>query len=127
MNGDGPRLTRRQEATILALLSSPSIRKAAAKVGAQEKTVRAWMDQPEFMKAYRAARRRVMEQAVGLLQRAMGKAVQTLVKNLDAAKASDQIKAATSILDHAQKGDEAGALLEEVQELKRLWEERSQS
>jgi len=61
---------------------------------------------PEFLAAYRDARRRVVERAVGRLQAATGKAVTTLAKELKGARAADRIKAADLILSHALKAAE---------------------
>jgi hypothetical protein len=53
----GPdKLTRRQEALILALLSEPTHAAAAAKARVSEATLRRWLHLPAFRAAYRWAR-----------------------------------------------------------------------
>src|ERR1700677_4877151 len=102
MNGHGEKLTRKQEQAISALLSCSTIKKAADAVGVAETTLRRWLQEDAaFLVAYRQARRRVVEAAVGLLQRATGKAVRTLVRNMDGSKASDQIRAAAIVIEQA--------------------------
>src|SRR5690349_4515857 len=97
----GGQLTPRQDKAVIALMTTPTVAKAAAKAGVGERTLRGWLAEADFLAAYRAARRRALEAAVGQLQRASGKAVRALVKDLDADKAADRIKAACAILDRA--------------------------
>src|ERR1700685_3080143 len=70
--------TGRQAAAIAALLAEASVSAAAKKIGVGEKTLRRWMELPAFKAAYRAARVDVVEGAAARLQRAAGKAVETL-------------------------------------------------
>ena len=62
-------LTHKQMRTIVALVTEPSIPKAAevAKVG--QRTIYDWMKQPEFKVSLREARRESIAQAVSLAQR----------------------------------------------------------
>jgi len=68
--GYGEKLSRKQEQAVVALLTMPTIRKAAEKAGVGERTLRGWMkDSPEFQRAYTEARRGFLEHSLGKLQR----------------------------------------------------------
>ena len=62
MTGHGQKMLRKKEQAIAALLSQPSIGQAAKKVGIGEKTLFRWLQLDEFKRAYRGARRQVIDQ-----------------------------------------------------------------
>jgi hypothetical protein len=102
MKGHGQKLTRKQEGLIAALLSEPTHAAAAAKAGVSEATLHRWLRLPEFSKAYRQARRRLVEGALGRIQAGTGQAVDTLLAVAKGgAKDSDRVRAAVALLDHA--------------------------
>jgi hypothetical protein len=86
-NGHGQKLGRKSEALIAALLSESTQEAAAAKAGISERKARNWLARSDFVAAYRAARRQVVEQAVARLQQAA--AVDALTANLTAEWAAD--------------------------------------
>src|SRR5262245_58732748 len=103
--GHGQKLNRKREQAIAALLSEATVEQAAAKAGVGYATLRRWLQEPGFVGAYRHARRRRVEGAVGRIQVATGQAVDTLVavaKN--AAKDGDRVRAAVALLDYAFRG-----------------------
>ncbi len=106
MLGHGEKLTRKQEQAIGALLSEQTIASAANQVGISEVTLRRWLKQPDFLAAYRAARREVVEKAVAQLQQSSWAASTTLLKLLASSSDSVRLRAAVAILDHAAKGVE---------------------
>ncbi len=71
-------LTPKQEESILALLRETSIAKAAKSCKVGERTLHRWLDEPDFSKAYRKARRQAFSQAIALTQRYAPLAVSTL-------------------------------------------------
>jgi pantoate kinase len=93
-------LTHKQLRTIVALVTEPSIPKAAevAKVG--QRTIYDWMKQPEFKAALREARRESFTQAVSLAQRYAPLAMTTLAK----------VIADTSVAAHARVSAAIGIL-----------------
>jgi hypothetical protein len=97
-------LGRKQEALLAALLTEPTLARAAAKAGVSEATVHRWLLLPEFQAAYRRARRQIVEAAIGQLQQATGEAVETLRRNLTCGHAGAEIRAAAAILDQAIRG-----------------------
>ena len=65
MGGHGQKLTSRQEALIAALLTEPTYAAAAIKAGVGKTTMYRWLHLPAFRKAYREARRELVEHAIG--------------------------------------------------------------
>jgi|GEM_PF-664803 len=112
MPGHGEKRSRKQEQALAALLSEPSIEKAACKTGVNEATLRRWLREPAFRSAYRQARRELVENAVARIQAATGAAVDTLVTVARVgAKDGDRVRAAVAILEHACRGVELADLL----------------
>jgi hypothetical protein len=116
-------LSPRQHAAISALLTAKSITEAATRAKVAEATLRRWLTADlAFQRAYRAARRAVMDGVIGRVQQVAVKAVTALERHLNAkgGRPADQIRAALGILDFATRGLEVGDLLERVEELERL-------
>jgi HEAT repeat protein len=90
-----------------------------------EVTLWRWLKLPEFIAAYREARRESMEKATAQLQSSGWAASTTLIKLLGANSESVRLRAATAILDQANKGlemldhEERLAALEELAESRR--------
>jgi hypothetical protein len=112
------RLSQKQLQAVVAVLTEPTLSKAAAKVGIGASTLRSWWKLPVFQDAIRAAGKRLVERSVARLQRISGAAVQTLARNLKCGKAGDEIRAALGILDHAVKGLELLEMAGQVEHLK---------
>jgi hypothetical protein len=117
MSAGGSKFTRRQECLIAALLSEPTHAAAAAKAGISEATAQRWLRDERFQSEYRAARRSVMDSAIARLQRASGKAIETLEKNLTCRSPAARNTAAKLILEHAIRGVELTELLEKIDDL----------
>jgi chromatin segregation and condensation protein Rec8/ScpA/Scc1 (kleisin family) len=124
MIGHGEKLSRKQDQAIGALLTEQTIESAAEKTGVSEPTLRRWLKLPEFLAAYREARRETMEKTMAQIQQASWAASTTLIKLLGAASDSVRLRAATEILNQANKGletldhEERLAALEDVAELR---------
>jgi hypothetical protein len=113
MKGHGQKLSRKQEALIAALLSEGTHAAAASKAGLSEATLYRWLRLPAFRAAYRQARRELVECAVGRIQAATGRAVDTLLSVAkDGQKESDRVRDAVALLDHALRGTEQGDALD---------------
>ncbi len=108
MSGHGDKLSRKQEQAIVALIAQPTIPAAATVAGVADSTLWRWMQHPHFMRAYRDARRQVVEQALGEVQAATSDAVRTLreVMNDAAAPPSSRVAAARAVLDTALRAVE---------------------
>src|SRR4051812_23246340 len=96
-------LTPRQHAALSALLTSKTIGAAARQAKVGEATLRRWLTSDlAFQRAYRAARRAVMDTVITRIQQVAGKAVEALERNLaKGGRPADQIRAALGLLDHA--------------------------
>ena len=99
-------LTAVQDKAITALLASVTVEAAAKKVGVSDRTLHRWLKEPAFRQSYLSARRLVMEQAVGSLQRASLGAVEALVRNLKCGVPGTEVRAAQVILEAGTKGVE---------------------
>src|SRR5262249_29173618 len=110
-------ISRRQEAAIAALLSEPTVQLAADRAGVPYSTLKNWLTRPDFARAFAAARRQVVDAAVGRLSKLTSAAVETLRRNLRSEKSTEQIRAATAIMDFALRGLEVADLAQQVAEL----------
>jgi predicted DNA-binding transcriptional regulator AlpA len=125
MMGPG-KITRRQEATIAALLEMPTTAAAAKVAGISEPTLWRWLQQPEFQEQYRNAKRRVVEQAITSVQKATGEAVSTLreIMNDKEAPTSSRVSAAKIILETAIKTVEIEGILTRLEALEQAQAEK---
>lgn len=103
MTGNGEKLARKWEQAIAALLATPTLRLAAEQAGVSESTLRRWLNDATFQRAYQEARRLVVSQATGQLATACAEAVETLraVMGDPTAPASARVTAARSVLELA--------------------------
>src|SRR5690242_17241914 len=113
----GDKRSRKKEQAVAALLAAPTIREAACEARVSERTLRAWLREPEFARAFSEARREYLEMAISRLQRASGAATSKLMALLDAADDGVALRAAQGLLDRAVKGAE---LLDVLARLERL-------
>jgi hypothetical protein len=121
MVGHGSKFTRKKEEAIAALLSQRSIEEAARVANVGTNTLLRWLKIPEFLTAYRDARRTVVLQANARLQHATSAAASTLMKTMvdPNAPASCRLRAAESILTHAAKAIEIEDIEARVADLER--------
>jgi hypothetical protein len=88
------------------------------------RALKSWLTVPAFQRAYREARRRIVEGAIARMQRATGAAVRALRRNLTAARAADQIRAAQLILEGSLRAVELTDLAQRIEDLERALLER---
>lgn len=113
-------LSEKQEEGVVALLSHPTVRRAAEQVGVDEKTMHRWLEQPAFSAAYRRARREAFSQAIAASQRYAPLALQALAKIvMDESKPpSARVSAAGAILKFSRESlelDDLAARLDAVE------------
>jgi hypothetical protein len=109
--------TAKHEKALVALLSTNTLKDAAAQSGISETTIYRYLQEEGFRRRYRAARFQAVESAVLKLQGLTTKAVETLEKTLNSENPNAACKAAQLILDNALKGSE---FLEMEQRIKNL-------
>src|SRR5207253_435980 len=111
----GPRMSRRREQAIAALLTRPTVAEAAQAAGVAERTLRRWFRDPAFAAEYRAAQRQSLEAAIGSLQGAAMEAVAALRRNLlPPAPAAVQTRAAVAVLEQLARWRELDELAARV-------------
>jgi hypothetical protein len=112
-----PIKTANRERALSALLSSGSITDASQKCGLNEKTLRRYLDDAEFQKEFRAARRVVFEQNIVRLQSLHTQAVDALERNLNCENPSVEVRAAQIIIEGNRKDFETLDILERLETL----------
>lgn len=117
MKGHGEKQSRTEDRAILALLAEPTLERAAKKCGIGATTLWRWLQEPEFQRQYREARRTVFEGTLLRLQSIAGEAVETLRRNLKSKNPSVEVRAALGILDQAVKAAELYELQQRVAQL----------
>jgi hypothetical protein len=121
----GGKRLRREDAAIAALLAEPTIEAAATRAGISESTLLRWLQDSAFSAEYRAARRAVVESAIGRLQQAATQAVDALTRNLTCGTSAVEVGAAKAVLDQALKAVELMDLVERVAALEQAAEAES--
>jgi hypothetical protein len=98
----------KKEEAIVALLSTRSVEEAARTCNTPPRTLYRWLKDPEFDRAYRAARRRAFGQATARLQYGASAAASTLLKVMldPGTPASTKVRAAECVLSHGAKAIE---------------------
>lgn len=98
--GHGEKYSRLKELAIAALLSSPTIKEAADKIGVSESTLRRWLGYPDFRQEYAEEKRHILEAATRDLADAAAEALQSLRNVLKKEwNTSDRIASAKVIRD----------------------------
>lgn len=106
-----------KDRALTALLEHNSIRDAAKACRLSEATIYRYLQDDEFTRDYRDARRRTVETAIGKLQIATNTAVETLIRNLHCENPAVEVRTAQIIYENSLKGVE---LLDVIERLERL-------
>lgn len=114
-----------KEKALTALLNSSTLSDAAKACGLSEATLYRYLQEKEFKKDYREARRQLVEYSINELQQASGDAVKTLKTNLSCGNPSVEVRAAQIILDNAHKGIELMDVLERLEVLESEFEKQN--
>lgn len=112
-------LTPKQEQAIVALLSEPTVAKAAAAVSVHIRTIYRWLESPAFARRFRKLRRENFAQAMSLTQRYAPLAINTLARIVADATAphSSRVAAAGAILKFTRESIELDELASRVEAL----------
>lgn len=119
MAGHGSKLPRKTEAVVAALLTEGTIEQAADKAGVSARSIKTWLQLPEFQAAYLEAGQQLVQNAIGRLQEGTGEAVDTLRTLLACNHMPTRARAALGMLDYAYKGMELLNLAQRVEDLER--------
>ncbi len=114
-------LTPKQDQAILALLSEPTISKAAGALGVSERTIHRWLEDETFHRAFRKARREAFAQAIAVTQRYAPVAVHALAKVMTdgSVQASARVSAATALLRFSRESIELDDIAGRLEALER--------
>ena len=101
----GPQQEKKREQAIAALLTTDTVCAAAEQIGVSERTLLRWIQEEDFQRAYRDARRQVVQHAIVRMQRCTQEAVDALsdVMTNPEASASARVSAARSVLQFAMQ------------------------
>jgi hypothetical protein len=118
-------LDEKQSNAVMALLNEPTVTRAANICGIHERTLRRWMADPTFKRAYHNARREAFGHAIGITQRYAPVAVTVLAKVMTDGDTPPGIKvaAAGTMLRFGREGIELDDLAQRVEELEMKSEE----
>lgn len=97
--------TSKKDQAITALITTTSIKAAAARVGVNEKTIRRWLDDPEFAHKVNQAQIEVMQGTIRGVINAGNRAVETLLNIMgsDEYPASARVSAAKAVINNNTK------------------------
>ena len=112
-----PMKTANREKALTALLESATITDAAKSCGLNEKTLRRYLEDAEFQKEFRTARRLVFEQNINRLQSLHAGAVDTLERNLNCENPSVEVRAAQIIIEGTRKDFETLDILTRLEKI----------
>jgi hypothetical protein len=113
------RRSRIWEKCIAALLSEPTLETAAVRAGVGLRTIKDYLANPDFLQAYRTARRAIVEGAVAQLQQLSLQAVLCLHRNMTCGRPAVEVRAALGLLDQVFKGTEVFDLSTQMEDLRR--------
>lgn len=118
-------MTPKMQKALLALLSEPTKEKAAAAAGITSKTLRKFLDDPEFQVEYRAAYSRLVDDAVRQAQKSLSPALTTLEEIMkdDAQNGQIRVSAARSLLEFSLKATEQLDILNRLEALEAVHSE----
>ena len=108
LQGHGSSFSRKKEEAIQALCTQRNLEEAARTAGIGKRTLLRWLKVPEFLEAYREARREAVSQSNARMQQATGAAVSILLKIMldTSAPTASRVRAAQRILDGAKQAIE---------------------
>ena len=124
MSGNFTKLKPKQQEAIIALLTNRSVEDAARAVKVAPRTLYRWLNEPQFDKEYRKARRSAFGQGTARLQQASNAAVSSVLKIMvdQHTPASTRLRAADLVLTHGAKAIEIEDIEARVAELERAAE-----
>lgn len=99
-------ISAKQEKLIALLLTERNVNEACNKANVNVTTYWRWMQNENFLRHYRKARRGILENTVAKLQSITFAAIDTLERNLTCENPSVEVRSAAIILEQAIKGVE---------------------
>ena len=111
-----------RQAAVTALIANPTIKAAAASCGIAEKTLHAWLKEPEFSRQVREAQQEITRATMGRVLSSVGLAIDTLAGIMADPEqpAGPRVTAARALLDHSLRVYELEAVQKRIEEIERL-------
>lgn len=121
-------MTPKQQKALVALLTQPTKEKAATAAGITSKTLRSYLDDPEFRAEYRKAYSELVEDATRKVQQTLDPAVAVLREVMEDGSENGQVRvsAARSVLEYGLKMTEQTDILNRLQDLEAAMQEGGQ-
>lgn len=118
-------MTPKQQKALVALLTQPTKEKAATAAGITSKTLRSYLDDPEFRAEYRKAHSELVEDATRKVQQTLDPAVAVLREVMEDGSENGQVRvsAARSVLEYGLKMTEQTDILNRLQDLEAAMQE----
>ena len=113
------KLTDRQQSAICCLIEGNTLQASADTCGINVRTLRRWMQLPEFREEYNKARRQHLDHVAARLQSSADDAAETLARLLKCGDPLIELRAAKAILQISQKSVEAAELEKRAADLER--------
>ncbi len=112
-------MTPKKQKALVALLTQPTKEKAAAAAGITSKTLRSYLDDPEFQAEYKKAFAGLVEDATRKVQQTLDPAVAVLREIMEDSDENGQVRvsAARSVLEYGLKMTEQTDIITRLQEL----------
>ena len=112
-------MTPKKQKALVALLTQPTKEKAAAAAGITSKTLRGYLDDPEFQTEYRKVFTELVEDATRKVQQTLDPAVAVLREIMEDRDENGQVRvtAARSVLEYGLKMTETTDILARLNEL----------
>lgn len=109
------------EVVISALLTEPTVQKAAEKCGLSQRQIYERMKQPSFRQEYNRAKRQILESAANALQTRLTAATETAIQIMQDKETSPQtrLNAAALIFNQCQKLTETVDILDRIESLEK--------
>lgn len=109
-------MSPKQQKALLALLTQPTRERAASAAGVSPKTLRRYMESPEFQREYRAAFSSLVSDAARQAQQTLSPALTTLRQIMEDSEQNGQIRvsAARSLLEFGLKATEQLDIMERL-------------
>ena len=119
-------MTPRQEKALAALVTSPTIKAAATAAGIDYRTIRRYLEDPDFLQEYRHITTELLADARMRGQQLLSPALDTLAEicTNPAAKNAERIAAARSLLEWACRLTELTDIVERLEALERTTSQR---
>ena len=112
-------MTPKKQKALVALLTHPTKEKAAAAAGITSKTLRSYLNDPEFQAEYRKAFAGLVADATRKVQQTLDPAVAVLREIMEDSNENGQVRvsAARSVLEYGLKMTEQTDILDRLTEL----------